>query len=123
MRWLERSWLRHKPGEAEKAVKSPAVRRWLKSAPPHGDAFVDTGLSRPTDSQKLRWSPSEEDRKAIRELMKESANDVKKLFEEGNPEAEAKRLNDLVAPVLKAINLDPRRFGVSMPDTPIDGGR
>ncbi len=40
---------------------------------------------------------------------------TRKLFESGGLEAEAERVNNLVAVALKSVGLDPERFGVSLP--------
>ncbi len=103
------------PPQTESTGGSPAYREWLKSNPEPGEAFVDTGLSSAADCQKLRWRQSEAQQELMGKLMAEAVARDELLFREGNPEAEAKRINDLVAPLLKGAGLDPERFGVSMP--------
>jgi hypothetical protein len=90
-------------------------REWLESRPEPGEALVDTGLSSAADCEKLRWSLGDQQRAQFSELLARSVARDRELFKDGNLEAEAQRISDLVGPVLKAVGLDPTTFGVSMP--------
>jgi coenzyme F420-reducing hydrogenase delta subunit len=48
--------------------------------------------------------------------MKALVERTKELFESGDVDAEAQRVNNLVAETLKKVGLDPERFGVSLPE-------
>ena len=91
---------------------------WLNSKPEPGEVLVDTGLASAVDCQKLR-PPAKADRGDLeREIarMTSLVERTKELFESGNVDAEAERVNNLVAETLKKVGLDPERFGVSLPE-------
>lgn len=109
---------RHMPEQAaqEPTGGSSVYQEWIRSNPEPGEALVDTGLSSATDCQKLHWSLNPHQQEQFSSLIAEGVERDRKLYESGGLEAEAKRINDLVAPVLKAAGLDPTTFGVSMPE-------
>lgn len=90
---------------------------WLNSSPSPGEVLVDTGLASAVDCRKLReplrTDKGELDREIARMAL--AVERTRKLFESGGLEAEAERVNNLVAVALKSVGLDPERFGVSLP--------
>jgi hypothetical protein len=107
-------WRKKTAGNGQ-AGGSPAFKEWLNSDPPSGDAFVDTGLASAADCRKLQWSPDKAQQALLSRLMKSTVERDRALFESGDLEAEARRINDLAAQALKQAGLEPERFGVSPP--------
>jgi hypothetical protein len=91
---------------------------WLNSNPPPGEVLVDTGLASAADCQKLRPPVTADRGELEREIarMTTLVERTKELFESGDVDAEAQRVNNAVAQTLKKVGLDPERFGVSLPE-------
>jgi hypothetical protein len=98
---------------------SDAYIEWLNSSPSPGEVLVDTGLSSAVDCRKLRQPLRTDKGELDREIarMALAVEHMRELFESGDPEAEAERVNNLVAVALVSVGLDPERFGVSLPQT------
>ncbi len=110
-------WRRRNKEDVGPEGPSGAHAEWLNSGPPPGEVLVDTGLASAEDCQKLRQPLSASKGDLDREIarMTLAVERTKKLFETGDLEAEATRVNDLVAVALHSVGLDPERFGVSLP--------
>ena len=116
MRFAEGRRSGPEPAQAVPATGSSTYQAWLESRPEPGEALVDTGLSSAADCAKLRWSLGAEQQAQFSRLLARSVARDRELFANGDLEAEASRINDLVAPVLKSVGLDPIAFGVMMPE-------
>lgn len=101
------------PPHAEPMSLSRTRQDWLDSNPARGEALVDTGLSSAADCQKLHWSLGRDQQAEFSRLIARSVERDRALFESDGLEAEARRISDLVAPVLKEAGLDPTTFGLT----------
>jgi hypothetical protein len=101
------------PKELAQAGVHSSYVDWLQHEPESGEVFVDTGAASAVDSRKLHWSPTTQQRDELSVLMRRQVDDVKRLFERGDPDAFAANVDALVGKALSKIGVDPEKFGVS----------